>query len=78
MWEQEEENVSAAEDEITSDKFEGMGALIVDEPTELASSDLYQLNKSIAVTEEQSDEIDGEFEDSLTEICGEKSFPFFR
>ena len=31
VWEHEEENVSATEDEITSDKFEGMWVLAVDE-----------------------------------------------
>ena len=89
MLEHEEGTVSVPEDEFGSDKDDSsddsISASNVDEPTtstasmELeATSDLadpYQLNVSVAVTEEQSDEIEGEFDDALTEICGEKSFP---
>lgn len=75
VLENEEGNVSTDDDEISSDEGESMGAFASEHELVSDHSDLYQLNVSVAVTEEQNDEIEGEFSDALTEICGEKSFP---
>ena len=54
---------------------EGTVSTEVDLADVTTEHDTYQLNISLAVVETECDEIESEFNDALTEINGEKSFP---
>ena len=75
-----EELSTAKEENITEEEYsphvaeEGSSSTEIDLST-VATPDTYQLNLSIVVTETDSEEIESEFSDALTEIHGEKSFP---
>ena len=75
-----EELSTAKEENITEEEYsplvaeEGSSSTEIDLST-VATPDTYQLNLSIVVTETDSEEIESEFCDALTEIHGEKSFP---
>ena len=75
-----EELSTAKEENITEEEYsplvveEGSSSTEIDLPT-VATPDTYQLNLSVVVTETDSEEIESEFSDALTEIHGEKSFP---
>ena len=75
-----EELSTAKEENITEEEYsplvaeEGSSSTEIDLST-VATPDTYQLNLSVVVTETDSEEIESEFSDALTEIHGEKSFP---
>ena len=75
-----EEPSTAKEESITEEKCsqlvaeEGSSSTEIDLST-VATPDTYQLNLSVVVTETDSEEIECEFSDTLTEIHGDKSFP---
>ena len=70
---------TAKEENITEEEYsslvaeEGSSSTEIDLST-VATPDTYQLNLSV-VTETDSEEIESEFSNALTEIHGEKSFP---
>ena len=75
-----EELSTAEEENITEEEYsplvaeEGSSSTETDLST-VATPDTYQLNLSVVVTETDSEEIENEFSDALTEIHGEKLFP---
>lgn len=76
------EEFSAAEEENIVEEhgshpthIEGTASTEVALPDVSTEYDTYQLNISLAVVETECDEIESEFNDALTEINGEKSFP---
>ena len=76
----DEELSTAKKENITEEEYsplvaeEGSSSTEIDLST-VATPDTYQLNLSVVVTETDSEEIESEFSDALTEIHGEKSFP---
>ena len=76
-----EEFSTAEEENITEEHgshpthVEGTASTEVDLTDATTEYDTYQLNISLAVVETECDEIESEFNDALTEINGEKSFP---